>query len=147
MFRLVAKTRYYTIAFFLAFLLTSCSVQLNCILHNNTTFEVSIVKQRLSGIKEKFHLLPGNSIELSGWTYNDYIITFNNTVWRYDPPAPSLEFVEMSGFGPWIKRLVYAQLEEDGRIFIYKKGERPPNIQETNQPEGYPLIAEVMRPS
>jgi hypothetical protein len=88
--------------------------------------------------------MPGESIYLSEGEHFDYQITQNNLIWRYHEPLPYIpnfdtDYVEFSGFAFWIKRLVFVQLEQDGRIFLLRKTQKLPIAIPAKQPEGYPL--------
>ena len=124
----------------IALIVLSCSVPLKCDLYNNTSNSISITQIDLDGLEMNFTLDAGASILLSGWALHNYKIAFKDSLWAYDPPAPSQDYVEITGSGPWIKPLVHAQINSDGSIYIVPKGQRPPIKIFTKQPEGYPLF-------
>ena len=141
---------YFLLLFFitllLCFVFSSCSVPVTCILYNNTSTVINITQINNDGSENLFSLTAGGLIKLKGWPLHNYKIAFNKFVWSYDPPLPNYNYVELIGFGPWVKPIVYAQLEKDGRIFLLLKGQKPPTDIMPKQPEGYPLIPEKGTP-
>jgi hypothetical protein len=127
-----------------AVLLSSCTVSLTCELYNNTDTPIQIIQRDKNGQEKHFALMPKESANLSDWGYHVYEVKTENISWSYDPPMasyiPSSEYIETTGFGPFFKRLIRAQLNEDGKIFLIKIGEKPPISENFEQPEGYPLV-------
>jgi hypothetical protein len=124
--------------------LSSCSVPITCVLYNNTPTKVKVVRFDNLVVKESTEVMPGESIELEKWDYCDYQIILGNSTWRYDSSTPYIpyfdsNYVETTGI-VWVKRLIFAQLEKDGRIFLLNKDQKFPIVITKNQPTGYPLI-------
>jgi hypothetical protein len=105
---------------------------------------IQIIQRDKHGQEKHISLMPKESSHLRDWGYHVYEINAENISWSYDPPTasyiPSSEYMEMIGFGPFIKRLIRAQLNEDGKVFLIKIGRKYPVSEIIDQPEGYPLI-------
>jgi hypothetical protein len=123
--------------------LSGCTVPVTCALYNNTSTVINITQIDINGQERTFSLKAGEILKLGGWPLHNYKILFKDVVWHYDPPVPNNDYVEISGFGPWVKPIVYAQIEKDGRIFLLLKNQKPPIDTMPMQPEGYPLLPKV----
>lgn len=53
---------------------------------------------------------------------------------------PSNDYIETSGFGPFLKRTVRAQLNADGKIYLIGIRQDVPSTAFMDQPEGYPIL-------
>jgi len=125
-------------------LLSSCTVSLTCEIYNNTDMPLQVTERDKHGQEKHFSLMPQKSIRLRDWGYHVYEVENENINWSYDPPIasyiPSSEYIETTGFGPFFKRLIRAQLNADGKVYLIKIGQEPPVSEFTGQPEGYPLV-------
>lgn len=133
--------------FFLActLFLASCSVPISCVLYNNALTKIKVTQIENSIVKENYEVMPGNSIELSAWDSSDYIIKIANKSFRYHEQYPYIQnfeydYVKATGFGFWVKRLIFVQIESDGRIYLLNKKQSFPITNFEEQPQGYPLV-------
>ena len=125
------------------FFLSSCSVPITCVLYNNTSEVVKVLQYDNSVVKESYEIRPKDSVKIREWKYYNYEVVSKNDTWRYDIPIthiPNIEFVETIGFGLWVKRIVLAQIESDGSIYLLRKNQKLPVSVFIKQPQGYPLI-------
>jgi hypothetical protein len=125
--------------------LISCSVPITCVLYNNALTKIKITQIENSIVKENYEVMPENSIELNAWDSSDYKITIANKTFRYHEQYPYIQnfeydYVKTTGFGFWMKRLIFVQLENDGRIYLLDKNQRFPITNFKEQPQGYPLV-------
>lgn len=134
-----------TLLLVITLFLSSCSVPITCVLYNNASSKVKVIQLDNSVVKETIEVMPGESIYLEEWDYYDYQIISKNSIWQYDTSTPYIpnfdyDYIETTGFGLWVKRLVFAQLEKDGRIFLLSKDQKFPIAIPAKQPQGYPLV-------
>ena len=121
-----------------ASLLTSCTIPITGVLFNNSNSQ--IVAKFLLDENEvlQIEIAPKTSEKLKDWLFYNMRIMFEGTELRYDRVHPGFDFVNTTGFGPFIQRRVFLEFESDGRIFVLKSseqfGDSPPT-----QPEGFPL--------
>ena len=104
---------------------------------------VKVLQYDNSVVKESYEIRPKDSVKIREWKYYNYEVVSKNDTWRYDIPIthiPNIEFVETIGFGLWVKRIVLAQIESDGSIYLLRKNQKLPVSVFIKQPQGYPLI-------
>jgi hypothetical protein len=113
---------------------SSCSIPLELCLFNNTSYKVLVVMSR-----EEVQIESGESKTIAGVSYAHFSIvsephTFNYTI----PPIDSSAWV-WKGWGPFSKRMIYAQLEENGEIWITGPDIIYPATTFGEQPDGFPI--------
>lgn len=134
--------KYLRLLIFLTPFLSSCSIPITCVLYNNTSEVVTILQIENSIVKESFVIEQADSISISEWRYYSYKIVSKNNIWKFGLPTmhiPNVEFVETINYGFWVKRIVYAQLENNGVIYLIQKNQEFPAAIFGKQPKGYPL--------
>jgi len=131
---------------FVAVLLSSCTIPLTCKLYNNTTMPIQVIQRDNFGKEQEKHfsLMPNESVDIDGWTSRVYVIKTESISWGYTLKSSRYsEYYEFVGFVPFTKRVIRAQVNEDGKIFLIKNGEDFPISDNVEQPEGYPLTPNI----
>ncbi len=103
-------------------------------LFNNTGGTVTIV----AGEKE-INIDAGRYSESTGLDYHFSIISKHNQ-FRYMPQDIPLSHVHWVGWGPFAKRIIYTQLEVDGKMWILNGKTQNAATEFIAQPEGFPLV-------
>jgi len=121
-----------------------CTVPLTCKLYNNTGMSLEVVQRDKHGQEKSLSFARKEWVTLRDWGYFTYQVEHERVVWNYDPPIatyiPSSDYIEASGFGPFFKRTVRAQLNKDGKIYLLKIGQDAQSSAISEQPDGYPLV-------
>jgi hypothetical protein len=133
----------------LTLFLSSCSVSITCVLYNNTLTKIKVDRIENSIVKETFEVTPNESIELEAWDTSNYQITITDKIFRYNEQTPYIpnfeyDYVQTTGIGFWVKRLIFVQLESDGRIYLLRKNQKAPIAKFGEQPQGYPLVPHIV---
>jgi len=71
--------------------------------------------------------------------YSSFQIEYNNTSLEYKISTPPESYVKWAGWGLWSKRMVYTQLNPDGKIWLLDGKTKNPITKFIAQPEGFPL--------
>ena len=121
--------------FFFALLvlgLTGCPRYAYVELYNNTPMDLTIDS---SGLVQD--VAPGQSLRFK-FTGNSLQVKSNLGIWSYSRNIP------YSGDdGPYFDGTLRIQINPDGVIYALKTGEVPPLSSFTEQPQGYPLRAQL----
>lgn len=126
----------------LAALFHGCTIPITVNLYNNTSNSIQIAQNKNGNLEATYFVLQGEEIGLQGWMYSEFVVASNKARWVFKPGysfIPSNDFIETIGVGLWVKRIVRAQIQANGQIFLLKKGESPPVKSFPAQPAGYPL--------
>lgn len=123
-------------------ILAGCTIQLSCELYNNTGATIIVVQAKTEGDVSRFSVAASSSIRLDGWNLFRYEIIHGSATWKYTIPSVSDEYISYSGTGPWKKRIVKAQIESDGGIFVLNADQTAPLSKLPQQPEEFPLRPE-----
>lgn len=113
-------------------LVTSCSIPVTVNLFNNT------------GINQ-IVMIEGNTIEIGdgesgyieGLEFSEFSIVSESEYRNYVTRSIPVSGIVWRGWGPFSKRLLYLQLESDGKIWVSKSKKKVANFGE--QPEGFPI--------
>jgi hypothetical protein len=123
---------------------SGCAVSLTCNLYNNTDTFVQVLRRDKLGQEKHFSLKPKEWVVLKDWEFFKYNVKNESVDWNYEPPVapyiPSNEYIEVTGFGPFLTRTIRAQLNADGKIYLIELGGDASSSVNLKQPEGYPLV-------
>jgi len=126
---------YRVIAIFIcAFCISSCSIPITVSLYNNSSDKISV-----SIDSENYTISKGSSEEIIDFAFYNVSITRNGKVYMYRAPEIDYKYVEWVGWGPFTKRVFFAQLEPNGEIWATDRWQPRPARAFKNQPEGFPL--------
>ncbi len=114
--------------------LTSCTISARFHLFNNSNLPVTVV------IGDKKVLIkPGKSKEFSGIEHNTFSITGKGIHYQYAVKKLPTDNIVWKGWGPFTKRVFYAQFNNGGKIWAIDKGQECPVKSYPKQPKGFPL--------
>ena len=104
---------------------------------NNTDRTVTIISKNLK--QNEVNVEPLRSIEMIGLD-GTFSINSKNERLTYNAKHAPLSHVHWTGWGPFIKRMFYVQLESDGKLWVLS-GEAEHAVSKfIEQPEGFPLV-------
>ena len=116
-------------------MLSSCSIPITFSLFNNTGSDVILV---LTNNKE-IHIKPGKAKKTNDID-SSFFIDLKDKSLTYEIPLLNHSLIKWAGWGPWSKRMFYAQIEPDGKIWVLKNKTKIAIKKFTAQPEGFPLV-------
>ena len=125
---------------FICLHLSGCTLPLTCVLYNNTGHDFLFLVLRDHVVIEEVEVKNNSLVEINNWETRNYQINIRDSTSKYEPVFFHHEFVDFSGWGPWSKRKLHAQIEPDGRIFVLNIGQVPPVVDFPDQPNGFPMI-------
>jgi len=127
---------------FLALLLSviaGCTVEMHVILFNNSQDDITLVfrndDRKLENVVVKSH----EQVKVKGLLEMSFSIRSSSTNAYAMSVGDISSFVEHVGFGPFFERIVKAQLESDGCIYLVGIKDKFPIAEKGIQPEGFPL--------
>ena len=124
----------------LMFVLTGCTISLSCVLLNNTPSFLTIEQfDRTNRADKTSTLAPGKTVRLKSWKYSKFKIISEQGAWSYKPEYVPGEFFHFTGWGPWTKRVFYAQIESNGIIYVLKDKPNGTVNDFPTQPIGFPI--------
>ena len=115
-------------------LLSGCSIPVTVILFNNSLQPITVAIKDYKLVVQASETKSFKGIENSNFT-----IQIGQDILRYEAPAISEASIIWKGWGPFSKRVIYAQLESDGKIWLVEPGMTFPLTHFKEQPEGFPL--------
>jgi hypothetical protein len=111
---------------------TSCSMPVTVNLFNHSGIDqIVLIKDR------SIHIKAGESESIQSIEYSEFRIESEKTKFRYTVENLPLSNVVWRGWGPFSKRMFYAQLESDGKIWATESVNLATKFSE--QPEGFPV--------
>ena len=128
---------------FFMLVLTSCSVPLACKLYNNTGAPLEVIKYESGKVLQAALIDNKSSHSFNGCVYGDYQVEIGEMSYNFEVPSYSIDeekYVEYEGALFWGKRVVRAQVEPSGKIYLLQKEEQFPLTDLSSQPEGYPIV-------
>jgi len=120
--------------FLAALSLSSCTVPLELKLFNNTEHEILVL---LHG--KEIHIGPGKSEIISSIENSIFSIVTDRGGGNYEIPSIQSSHWFWRGWGPFSKRVFYAQLEEGGNIWLTDPNDNYPVSTFGEQPNGFPI--------
>jgi len=130
----VNKEAFWLLTILVPLFLSSCTVPLELSLFNNTPHKI-IVELR----DETIMIEPGESGTISGVSYANFSIAIDYHASIYAMPSVLSSVWVWKGWGPFSRRVIYAQLEEDGGIWAVDPDESGPVTAFGKQPDGFPI--------
>lgn len=118
--------------------LVGCTRAADCLLFNNSSHQIVVLRKDQERL-ERLQIEPGKGSWLKSWTSSDIFVEANDKTFRFVARFPPETFVAEKGFGPWMKRQVYAQFDGDSRIYLLPVGAAAPTKSVPEQPFGFPL--------
>lgn len=114
-------------------LMSSCSMPVTFWLFNNTGYAITVITD-----EDELAIEAGDSDTATGL---DYALSIRSETgyFEYETGSIPLSHVHWIGWGPFSKRMLYVQLESDGKIWILGAKPEPPIASFIQQPEGFPL--------
>jgi len=141
--RLFAAVPKLAVAVTLLIAMTACSVSTTVIFANASKHSVSI------SFKDDRHMIvsliiaPNSTVEIKHLLDASFSIVTPESTMEYERTPAPVTYIEQIGFGPFLKRVVKAQLENDGCIYLLSKEDAIPNQQHEAQPPDFPLCPQV----
>ena len=127
-------------------LLSGCTISLSCVLLNNTPNLLTIHQFDRSNRADKINTVSkGKSVRLKSWEYSKFKIISEQETWSYSPEYPWVDYSHFTGWGPWTKRVFYAQIEPNGLIYVLKDRHKKPVSDFPFQPDGFPIKPETKK--
>lgn len=102
-------------------------------LFNNTPYDITIIAR-----EKEINIKAGKYKKTTGLHYT-FSINSNNESLIYAAIDAPLLHVHWTGWGPFLKRMFYTQLEIDGKIWVLSEKTKKPITKFIEQPEGFPL--------
>ena len=115
--------------------ISSCSIPLTINLFNNSPTKIELIFNN-----QKITIKPGTSEEFTGLEYSKIKINTDIKTYNYDSASVQYNSFEFVGWGPFTKRIFFAQFEANGTIWVTNKHPSRPIRVFKNQPKGFPLI-------
>ena len=121
----------------ISLILSSCSMPITFRLFNNIGHTVTVVSGRASPSEINVETL--RSIETIGLDY-PFSIKSKNGRFTYNGESVELSHVHWKGWGPFGKRVLYVQLEPDGKLWVLSDETEHAVTKFIEQPKGFPLV-------
>ena len=115
--------------------LSSCTIAVTVSVFNNTENDVTVNFKDGNKIIES-----GKSEYIKSWTYYEISIQSGNQTATYDPPHIQDHNIVWKGWRPFLKRIVYVQLQPNGTIWF--TGKKTATNKFLDQPSGFPIKPE-----
>lgn len=128
---------------FFILMLTSCSVPLTCEFYNRTGAPLGIKKYGSGKVVQVALIENRSSYSFNECIYGDYQVEIGGKPYGFEIPSYSIaeeKYVKYKGTLFWGKRVVRAQIEPSGEIYLLQKGDEFPVVDLPTQPEGYPIM-------
>ena len=114
--------------------MSSCSIPITVSLYNNSSATIFV-----SIDSDNYTIIKNESKEIIDFTFYNLSITRNGKVYTYEAPEVDSKYIEWVGWGPFTKRVFFAQLEPNGEIWATDRWQPRPARAFKNQPKGFPL--------
>ena len=115
--------------------ISSCSIPLTISLFNNSPTKIELIFNH-----KKIIIKPGTSEKFTGLEYSKIKINTDMKTYNYDSASVQYNNFEFVGWGPFTKRIFFAQFETNGKIWVTNEQSSRPIKVFKNQPKGFPLI-------
>lgn len=127
------------ISVFLLSLLNGCTLNLSCVLFNNTSGTLFIYQNNHSST-----VPPGETVKLKYWAGHILKIKSEKNTWSYHPDRVSIKIARIEGWWLFVEQVLYAQIEPDGTIYALTNQTNAPVNIFPDQPKefGFPLKPE-----
>jgi hypothetical protein len=117
-----------------ALFVSSCTVPLELSILNNTPYKILVALR-----EENITIEPGESKAISGVSYAHFSISSEQSTFSYEMPSILSSVWVWKGWGPFPRRVIYVQLEEDGGIWMVGPDKPSPVTTFGKQPDGFPI--------
>ncbi len=118
-------------------ILSSCTISVTVNLFNNTKNNLTVIFE-----EEEINIIAGQSESLSG-SHGEFVISSEKGNFLYSIGYVHSSNISWEGWGPFSKRVFYAQLESDGKIWATNSEAKYPVIEFKNQPDGFPIEPKI----
>lgn len=142
--RLFAAAPRLAVALALSATMSGCTKSTTVIFANATSHSVSI------SYKDDNHkiaveiIAPNATVEIKHLLDDRFSIRTSKSTMNYERNVVPGSYIDQIGFGPFFKRIVKAQLEQDGCIYLLSKDEKIPNQRHKAQPPDFPVCPRMV---
>ncbi|MES2117264.1 MAG: hypothetical protein V4578_19040 [Pseudomonadota bacterium] len=127
------------VAALLSTALAACSMPTTVMFANATNRGVAISYKDDSHKIATLAVAPNSVVEVKHLLDVHFSIRTAESVMNYEREVVPGTYIEDIGFGPFSKRVVKAQLENDGCVYLLAGKDDIPNRRHEVQPDGFPL--------
>jgi guanylate kinase len=117
----------------LSLCMSSCSMPVTFFVLNNSQSSITVISDG-----DSVTIRPQRAKEITGLDY-DFKITTNNQELIYNVHDIELNHVHWAGWGPFKKRMFYAQFESSYEIYVLATETKKPVNEFITQPTGFPI--------
>jgi hypothetical protein len=122
-------------------LVAGCTLPLDVIILNRSGAPVAITQGGGDHTTRRVEVGAGATANLRGLLSRPFQLGAGQRPRRYTPGFVEEAFVEYRGWGPFSRRVVKAQLEPNGCIYLVPIAQTLPVATHVVQPDGYPLCS------